>query len=93
MRKTSLGGYAAEGQLPFPEKRLRPIDAALNHVLMNRQSDRLPKRRFDMRHTDPGHRGKFLKRKVLGQIVLYVSDHLFKLRPQTTFAGLRSGFR
>src|SRR5580698_8423105 len=93
MGEAGFGCDAADRQLPFPQQHLRPVDAPLNYVLMYRQSNRFAKGGLDVRDADTRYRGQFLERKVFGQVVLDVADHLLKLRSQAALIGLRWGHR
>ena len=80
MRKPSLRRNARYGEFALPQKGLRAVHAALDHVLMNRQTDRLAKRGFQMGHADVRDGGDFFERQILGQIFFNISKHALQSR-------------
>jgi hypothetical protein len=59
MGEARFGRNAADREFPFPQHHLGAIDAALDYILMHRQSDRLAKRGFYVGYADTGDGGDF----------------------------------
>ena len=92
MRKPGLRRNPGDRQFALPQKGLRAVHATFDHVLMNRQANRLAKRGFQVRHADVRDGGDLLERQILGQIFLNISEHAFQPgQPASRPAGRGTG--
>ena len=77
--KTGFGGNLADGKMTFRKKSLGVVDAALDHVLMNRHADGFAECRVTVGYAHTSYPGDFFERELAAEIIFDVREYL----PQT----------